>query len=167
MIYDYAHFSHETVYPPASAERCPPPAPDRAAERGSAPQTDPHLCPRWLWENHAGQRMGCRLRAGQVAWLSLDEGDNDPTRFLTYLVAALQTIAPNIGEGVLGVLQSPQPPPTESILTALLNEITTIPDNFVLVLDDYHVIDAKPVDTCPHLSARAPAAPDAPGHRHP
>ncbi len=82
----------------------------------------------------------------QVAWLSLDEGDSDPTRFLTYLVAALRTIAPNIGEGVLGVLQSPQPPPTESILTALLNEITTIPDHFVLVLDDYHVIDAKPVD---------------------
>jgi LuxR family maltose regulon positive regulatory protein len=81
-----------------------------------------------------------------AAWLSLDEGDNDPTRFLAYLVAALQTIAPNIGEGVLGALQSPQPPPTESILTALLNEITTIPDNFVLVLDDYHVIDAKPVD---------------------
>ena len=81
-----------------------------------------------------------------VAWLSLDEGDNDPTRFLTYLVAALQTIAPNIGEGVVGVLQSPQPPPTESILTALLNEISAIPDNFVLVLDDYHVIDAKPID---------------------
>src|SRR5438034_7384299 len=81
-----------------------------------------------------------------VAWLSLDEGDNDPTRFLVYLVAALQTVAANIGRGVLGVLQSPQPPPTESILTALLNEITTIPDNFVLVLDDYHVIDAKPVD---------------------
>ena len=81
-----------------------------------------------------------------MAWLSLDEGDNDPARFLTYLVAALQTIAPTIGEGVLGVLQSPQPPPTEAILTALLNEITTIPDHFVLVLDDYHVIDAKPVD---------------------
>ncbi|HET7088089.1 MAG TPA: LuxR family transcriptional regulator, partial [Anaerolineae bacterium] len=81
-----------------------------------------------------------------VAWLSLDEGDNDPTRFLVYLVAALQTIAANIGAGVLGVLQSPQPPPTESILTALLNEITTVPDNFVLVLDDYHVIDSKPVD---------------------
>src|SRR5207248_75374 len=82
----------------------------------------------------------------QVAWLSLDKGDSDPTLFLTYLVAALQTIAPNIGEGVLGVLQSPQPPPTASILTALLNEITTIPDNFILVLDDYHVIDAKPID---------------------
>src|SRR3972149_468218 len=82
-----------------------------------------------------------------AAWVSLDEGDNDPTRFLAYLVAALQTIAANIGEGVLRVLQAPQPPPIESILTALLNEITTVPDNFVLVLDDYHVIDAKPVDT--------------------
>src|SRR5205085_4431290 len=82
----------------------------------------------------------------RTAWLSLDEGENDPARFLAYLVAALQTIAATIGEGVLGVLQSPQPPPTESILTALLNEITTIPDHFVLVLDDYHVIDAKAVD---------------------
>ena len=89
-----------------------------------------------------------------VAWLSLDEGDNDPTRFLTYLVAALQTlalskvegIAANIGAGVLRTLQSPQPPSTESILTILLNEIAAIPDNFVLVLDDYHVIDAKPVE---------------------
>jgi LuxR family maltose regulon positive regulatory protein len=81
-----------------------------------------------------------------AAWLSLDKGDNDPIRFLAYLVAALQTIAAGIGEGVLGVLQSPQPPPIESILTALLNEITAVPDDFVLVLDDYHVIDAKPVD---------------------
>jgi LuxR family transcriptional regulator, maltose regulon positive regulatory protein len=81
-----------------------------------------------------------------VAWLSLDERDNDPTRFLTYLVAALQTIAANIGAGALGLLQSPQPAPTESILTALLNEITTLPEPCVLVLDDYHVIEAKPVD---------------------
>jgi LuxR family maltose regulon positive regulatory protein len=95
-----------------------------------------------------------------VAWLSLDEGDNDITRFLTYLVTALQTIAANIGEEVLGALQSPQPPPIESILTVLINEITNIPDNpstrgaklpqsrqgFILVLDDYHIIDSKPVD---------------------
>jgi len=82
-----------------------------------------------------------------VAWLSLDEGDNDPTRFLTYLVAALQMIAPNIGAGVLGVLQSPQPPPIESILTALINEIAAIPHNFIFVLDDYHILDSKPVDS--------------------
>ncbi len=81
-----------------------------------------------------------------VAWLSLDKGDNDPTRFLAYLVAALQTIAANIGVGVLGALQTPQPAATEAILTALLNDITTFPDKFVLVLDDYHVIDAKPVN---------------------
>src|ERR687894_378209 len=86
---------------------------------------------------------GCERAA---AWLSLDEGDGDPTRFLAYLVAALQNIAPNIAEGVLGALQSPQPPPTESILTALLNEINTILDQIVLVLDDYHLIDATAVD---------------------
>jgi len=82
-----------------------------------------------------------------VAWLSLDEADSDPTRFLAYLVAALQTIAPTIGAGVMAVLQSSQPPSTEAILTALLNDITTIPDPFVLVLDDYHLIDARLVDT--------------------
>lgn len=71
-----------------------------------------------------------------VAWLSLDEGDNDPTRFLGYLVAALQTIMVNIGEEVLGLLQSSQSLPTESILTVLLNEIAIAPDKFILVLDD-------------------------------
>jgi len=80
-----------------------------------------------------------------VAWLSLDEGDNDPARFLTYFVAALQTIAATIGEGVVDALQSLQPPP-EAILTALLNDITDISDQFVLVLDDYHMIAAKAVD---------------------
>ena len=47
---------------------------------------------------------------------------------------------------MLAALQSPQPPPSEVILTTLLNEITTLPDHFILVLDDYHVIDSKPVD---------------------
>src|SRR5512136_1348985 len=91
---------------------------------------------------------GCEQLEPKVraAWLSLDEGDNDPTRFLAYLVAALQTIAAKIGEGVLGILQSPQPPPIEAILTALINEITAISDNLILVLDDYHAIEAKPVD---------------------
>ena len=83
-----------------------------------------------------------------AAWLSLDEGDSDPTRFLIYLVRALQTIAPNIGEGALSALHASQSqsPPTEAILTALLNEIITLPEDFILVLDDYHVIDSKPVD---------------------
>ncbi len=90
------------------------------------------------------------LAAGErpAAWLSLDERDKTPTRFLTYLVAALQTINPTIGQEVLAALQAtqPQPPSTESILTALLNDIATSPDNFILVLDDYHVIEAPSID---------------------
>jgi LuxR family maltose regulon positive regulatory protein len=81
-----------------------------------------------------------------TAWLSLDAGDNDPARFLAYLVAALQTVAATVGDEVLGALQSSQPPPQEAILTVLLNEITTLPGHIVLVLDDYHVIDANAVD---------------------
>jgi len=82
----------------------------------------------------------------RVAWLSLDEGDSDPVRFIAYLVAALQTIKRGIGEGLLAALQSHQPPPTDLLLTNLLNEITAISDNFILVLDDYHVIDSRLVD---------------------
>ncbi|HZG68404.1 MAG TPA: LuxR C-terminal-related transcriptional regulator, partial [Herpetosiphonaceae bacterium] len=81
-----------------------------------------------------------------AAWLSLDAGESDRTRFLTYLVAALQTIAPTIGSGLVGVLQAPQPPPAEAILTALLNDLSMLPHPFVLVLDDYHLLDARPVD---------------------
>ncbi len=86
--------------------------------------------------------VGCDRPA---TWLSLDEGDNDLIRFLTYFVAALQTIMPTIGEAMLAVLESPQPP-VETMLTALLNEISGIPQNFILVLDDYHVIDTAPID---------------------
>jgi LuxR family maltose regulon positive regulatory protein len=81
-----------------------------------------------------------------TAWLSLDAGDNDPARFLAYLVAALQTVTANVGDEVLGALQSSQPPPPEAILTDLLNEITVLPDHFVVVLDDYHLINANSVD---------------------
>lgn len=82
-----------------------------------------------------------------VAWLSLDKGDSDLARFLTYMVGALQTIEPNFGESIAALLQSPQPPPHETILTALLNEIANIPRDFILVLDDYHAIDANAIDT--------------------
>ena len=84
--------------------------------------------------------------ARPVAWLALDEGDNDLTRFLTYLAAALQTVAAEIGNAALAMLQAPQPPPSEAILIPLLNEIAALPEPFVLVLDDYHVIDSQVVD---------------------
>lgn len=81
-----------------------------------------------------------------AAWLSLEEGDHDLARLLTYVVAALRTIAPHIGEDMLRALQSSQPPPIEALLTALLNNIAATSEHFILVLDDYHVLDAKPVD---------------------
>ena len=83
--------------------------------------------------------------ARPAAWLSLDEGDNDPTRFLTYLVASIQTVAAEFGAAELALLQSPQPPPAESILTALLNALAALPEPLILVLDDYHVIQAPAI----------------------
>ncbi|MEZ4710134.1 MAG: LuxR C-terminal-related transcriptional regulator [Caldilineaceae bacterium] len=80
-----------------------------------------------------------------VAWLSLDEGDSDPLRFLAYLVAALQTIWSGMGEELMAALQLPQPP-TDAILTTLLNEISALPGQFLLILDDYHLIDSQVVD---------------------
>jgi LuxR family transcriptional regulator, maltose regulon positive regulatory protein len=86
---------------------------------------------------------GCDQRVG---WLSLDDGDTNLSRFLVHLVSAVRTVAPSTGEAVLGFLQSPQPPPMESTLTCLVNEIATVVGDFILVIDDYHLVDAKPVD---------------------
>jgi LuxR family maltose regulon positive regulatory protein len=80
-----------------------------------------------------------------VTWLSLDEGDNDPTRFWAYVIAALQQIHPDLGAGALALLQSAQAPPIPSILTTLINDIATFPDRFSTVLDDYHLIDFQPI----------------------
>jgi LuxR family maltose regulon positive regulatory protein len=80
-----------------------------------------------------------------VAWLSLDEGANDPMRFWTYLVAALQTVEATIAQDMLTVFQASQPPPMEVILTALSNEVAAVPSPFALVLDDYHLITAQAI----------------------
>ncbi len=81
-----------------------------------------------------------------AAWLSLDEGDSDPGRFLAHLVAALQTVAPGAGAAAIALLASPQPPPLEETLTTLLNDLAAILSEVVLVLDDCHTVDARPVD---------------------
>jgi LuxR family transcriptional regulator, maltose regulon positive regulatory protein len=80
-----------------------------------------------------------------AAWLSLDRGDNDPASFWAYVIAALRTVAAGIGESALALLQAPQPPPVEAVLTALLNELAAIAGDIMLVLDDYHVIDVREV----------------------
>jgi len=77
----------------------------------------------------------------RVAWISLDNGDNDPVYFIKYLIAALQRIDPKVGETSLTLLQSPQQPPLDTVIINLIQEIDVIPDDFVLILDDYHSID--------------------------
>jgi len=87
-----------------------------------------------------------RGRETQFAWVSLDSGDNDPTRFLSYLVAAIQTIDRKFGESVLVSLHSPGAVKNEVILTALLNDLNEIPEPVLLVLDDYHLIESQQID---------------------
>ena len=82
----------------------------------------------------------------QAAWLSLDTGDNDLFQFLKYLVFSLRTIFPEFGERVIQMIQYPQNPPTEFIMTTLINEIFETKQDFVLVLDDYHVIEDPKID---------------------
>ena len=87
-------------------------------------------------------REGTALRG---AWLALDPGDNDPARFWRYVVAALSTALPGVGDETLALLQDSQASPGEVVLTTLVNEISTTDGDTVLVLDDYHVIDSAAV----------------------
>ena len=156
MIYGRAHSGHQAVRPPAPAGRCPR---ARLLERlnaglrqngGFARKLTLISAPAGfgktalLAEWAAGfARIDPKLR---VAWLSLDERDGDPARFLAYLAAALLTVAPDLDAGVLPSLRAPQPSQLEPILTALLNEIAALPSLIVLVLDDYHLLDSQLVD---------------------
>lgn len=100
---------------------------------------------------------GCRF---PVAWIALDKGDNDPARFLAYLSAALQTISGHGDKDRHGVFQSPQALSTEAALTLLINEVASLPDGLVLILDDYHRIDAPAIhDTLAFLLEHLPPPP--------
>jgi LuxR family transcriptional regulator, maltose regulon positive regulatory protein len=81
----------------------------------------------------------------RVAWISLDEADNDIARFLTYVITALQMHQADSGQDLLVALQSPHPPAIESLITALVNEIAQSLDACALVLDDYHLIHLQAI----------------------
>src|SRR6187551_1451566 len=80
-----------------------------------------------------------------VAWLSLDQRDDDPVLFWTYLIAALQSVLPEVGADALAMVQARHPPSIETVLTTLLNELGAIRGDVVLVLDDYHLVDAPDI----------------------
>jgi LuxR family transcriptional regulator, maltose regulon positive regulatory protein len=91
--------------------------------------------------------LGSWLAGSQlkVGWVSLDERDNDRSRFWSYLISALQKIQPGVGQSALAMLQSPQPTPIEGVLIDILNDVQDIADDFLLVLDDYHTIHSAQI----------------------
>ncbi|MEJ2209430.1 MAG: tetratricopeptide repeat protein, partial [Anaerolineae bacterium] len=113
----------------------------------------------WVADLRSGAMDGA---IQSIAWLSLDESDDDLVRFLTYLIAALQTVEADIGKSASSVLQAaqPQPPSAEAILTLLINEIAILPGRIVLVLDDYHLVEAQPIhEAVAFLLRRLPPPP--------
>ncbi len=86
-----------------------------------------------------------QLAGEPAAWLSLDEGDNDPARFLTYLIAALRTAIPEVGQAADALLHAPQSPAIEATLTALINDLSRRTRPVILALDDYHVINTPAI----------------------
>ena len=96
------------------------------------------------WVRHEACYTG-KSTTPPVAWLSLDEQDNDLARFLAYLVAALETVLPDAGDISLAILRGPQAPPVEAFITPLINDINRASEPFLLVLDDYHVIKEQKI----------------------
>jgi len=81
----------------------------------------------------------------QTAWLSLDESDNAANFFWSYFIAALQSLHPGSGETAQAMLSSPNAPEMQTVLTTLINELTALEGQFLLVLDDYHLIQSPPI----------------------
>ena len=109
------------------------------------------------WLNESAQHEGTQHESApdegaphprRTAWLSLDPSDSDPRSFWTYVVAALRSAVPDLGSAALHLVESspsPAPLPTELVLTALVNELTAVPGELWLVLDDYHLADSREV----------------------
>jgi LuxR family maltose regulon positive regulatory protein len=81
-----------------------------------------------------------------VAWLSLEADDNDPARFWMYVIEALRSVMPGIGGVPLGMLRAPGVNLVEEAVPALINEIAAVPEQFVLVLDDYHAVEDERIN---------------------
>lgn len=80
-----------------------------------------------------------------VAWLSLDGDDNDPVRFWRYMIEAVDRVHKGIGERTLSLFNALAQPTSNAVVTALVNELAALPDEFVLILDNYHLIESQAV----------------------
>lgn len=84
-------------------------------------------------------------RSGQVAWLSLDDSDNDPIRWWTDLIAACQTVQPAMGASIQALIELQQPPPLEALPVLFINDLDRLETDLLLILDDYHVIQNEAI----------------------
>jgi LuxR family transcriptional regulator, maltose regulon positive regulatory protein len=80
-----------------------------------------------------------------TAWLSLDEDDNDPLRFWRYVTAAFQTLSPRLGENLATALQAPKPAALPTLISSLINDLTSFSTDLILVLDDYHLVENEAI----------------------
>ncbi|CAG0927703.1 HTH-type transcriptional regulator MalT [Thermoflexales bacterium] len=85
--------------------------------------------------------------APSISWLSLDDDDNDPVRFWSYVITALQSGAPNVGASALVAQQSSPTPNITTVVTLLINDLATVSQAQLLILDDYHVIEQRAIHT--------------------
>lgn len=87
-----------------------------------------------------------RTASMPVAWLSLERADRAPERFLSYLIYAIQQFSPQAGQTTLAMLRSGQTTSSDAILFSLLNDLSEIPTDFALILDDYHSVDSAEIN---------------------
>lgn len=96
-------------------------------------------------QSTAASNPTAKIQHPKFCWLALDAGDNDPVRFWTYVITALQTAHTELGVVALELLRAPQPPAAEALLTLLINDLAALPDTCILVLDDYHLIETPAI----------------------
>ena len=119
------------------------------------------------WIHSDRETLSGSSRLPLAAWISLDEGDNDPVRFISYLVAALRKIQPEVGGSTLDILLTPNPPPDEILLVNLINELSEIQNKFMVILDDYHVVIDERVHSFITFLIGEPTPTNAPGDLEP
>jgi LuxR family maltose regulon positive regulatory protein len=145
--------SAEAMHPPGSAllwSKLRPPVPRAGLVPRASPQSrlqaglQSKLCllsaPPGFGKTTLLTQWCALAGADRVAWVSLDEGDNDPTRFWVYVVQALRTVEPSVGTAALAALHRTGADLYRAVLPSLHSELSAVGSRLVLVLDDYHVV---------------------------
>ncbi len=138
-----ALLSTKLYIPPARPELVPRPRLSQRLGEGLARRLTLVCAPAGFGKTTLVSEWLRTLAGVSAAWLTLDEEDNDPARFLDYLIAALQSAQAGLGKAAQALLRSPHAPPVRSILTALINDLARGATDLVLVLDDYHEIETQ------------------------